>query len=274
MTRRWLGIDFSGDFRRWSANTGRSNVWIAALELRDRALHLASLTRVQGLPGMGEPFTRLGALLAAGGYEAAAIDAPFSLPAAFMPRGGHAGLLRLAGRLPHPGRPFPEARAFVRHVTGMEPPLSPPKPLRRTERRWSGRGVNTRSTLWAGSRGGAAMTAACLTLLAAAERPMWPWAPGATRGCLAEAFPAAQLWQWKLPHQRYDGLGSALNRRRIVESLSGRLRLGAFESDLIASADATDAVLAAFAARAVSTGALAEPPEPGFETEGWVAVHG
>jgi hypothetical protein len=40
-------------------------------------------------------------LLAAGDFEAAAIDAPFSLPLAHMPRGGHAELLQQIRALPN-----------------------------------------------------------------------------------------------------------------------------------------------------------------------------
>lgn len=52
----------------------------------------------------------------------------------------------------------------------------------------------------AGPRGGAAMTAACLKLLHEANCPIWPWQRSARR-LLAEAFPAAQLRHWQLPHQ-------------------------------------------------------------------------
>jgi len=32
VSRRYLGIDFSGNFRMWWAGCGRSNVWITEVE--------------------------------------------------------------------------------------------------------------------------------------------------------------------------------------------------------------------------------------------------
>jgi hypothetical protein len=118
------------------------------------------------------------------------------------------------------------------------------------------------------------MTAACLYLLSKTGCPIWPWSTDVP-GLLAEAFPAAQLKHWKLPFQRYnhqDELGTA-NRKTIVAFLESRwLELGEFKQKLLDSADAIDAVLCAFAAKAVSEGELATQAEV-FDDEGQIAVH-
>lgn len=88
------------------------------------------------------PFRRLCDELSKGDFNAAALDAPFS----------------------------------ILTVTGAPPPLSLPKPLRATEAYWRDQGINVRSTLWNGPRGGAPFAAACITLLHRAGRPVWPWA--------------------------------------------------------------------------------------------------
>jgi hypothetical protein len=118
------------------------------------------------------------------------------------------------------------------------------------------------------------MTAACLMLLHAASRPVWPWVPNEP-GQLVEAFPAAQLKTWGLPHQKYNGTGAvpAANRREIVAELADRVELGDYRSQVLANADALDAVVAAFAAVAVSRHRLVSPPGPEAPLEGWIAVH-
>src|SRR5687768_14378280 len=139
--RRWLGIDFSGNHAMWRAGCSVSNVWIADLRRPDDALVLHDLRRVQQLPGDAHPFTRLAA--------------PFSVPPPHVPPGGHAALTAIVAASVPADRPFPRGADFVRAVTGKSPPLSPvKKPMRRTDTRW--RGVNVRSTLWAGARSGAA----------------------------------------------------------------------------------------------------------------------
>src|SRR5262245_26320327 len=90
---KWLGIDFSGNHRMWTQGTSRSNVWVATVEDRSDVLVLIDLRRVRDLPGEVEPFERLTELLRKGGYSAAGIDAPFSVPAARCPEGGHSMLL-------------------------------------------------------------------------------------------------------------------------------------------------------------------------------------
>ena len=169
-------------------------------------------------------------MLRAASYRAAGIDAPFSIPAAHLRAGTHAGLLATVRALPKAERCFASAQSFVQGVTGLAPPLSPAKPLRETEKRWQAEGVNARSTLWAGARGGAAMTCACLSLLAAAGRPVWPFAEAAD-GMLVEAFPAAQAKRWGLPHQKYSGAEGESARAVIVDALKHRMRLGEHEPE-------------------------------------------
>jgi hypothetical protein len=273
--RRWLGIDFSGNHLMWRPACSRSNVWIADVRERNGQLVLHNLDRVQALPGGAVPFARLAALLSDPTYLAAAIDAPFSIPAVHASQGGHQALLSLVAQMPCHGRPFPPASDFVQVVAGQAPPLSPPKPYRVTEAHWIGQGINVRSTLWAGSRGGAPMTAACIRLLAQAGRPVWPWSH-ATPGLIVEAFPTAQLQRWGLPFTRYDGNEptAVAIRMTILAGIAQRIALGGFQSAAAGSADALDALVAAFAAVAVTRNALAHPvtPLPAM-TEGWIAVH-
>ena len=109
----YLGIDFSGGADPWKARCSRPTVWVAAIE-NNVAPRLTDLRPVQSLPGDGEPFTRLLALLRAGDFAAAGIDAPFAIPAKYLPPGGHVELLARVGRLsPVPDRPFPSGAALV-----------------------------------------------------------------------------------------------------------------------------------------------------------------
>lgn len=269
---RWLGIDFSGNDAMWRHGCTRSNVWIADVRPGPGLPILRGLVRVQDLPGSEPPFNRLASLLAGGDFLSAAIDAPFSLPAGFVQRvGGHRALLDLVGSVVSPGRNFQRGGALVELVAGVVPPLDPKKPLRATEESWRKLGVNVRSTLWAGARGGAPMTAACLALLHLARRPLWPWSFDEP-GNLAEAFPAAQLQTWGLPFEGYNGAtASAVARRsEILRFLAQRVDLGPWSKTLLSSADALDAVLCAFAAicrHAPPAGALAA-----IRLEGWIAT--
>jgi len=270
--RLWLGIDFSGDASRWTRGCNTSNVWIAEVSETAAGLVLHSLKRVQQLEGDHEPFNRLANLLKSGAYAAAAIDAPFSVPLEFVSR-GHKTLLESVNRIPRSRRPFPFGEEFVEAIAGSKPPLAPPKPLRKTEAAWQTLGVNVRSTLWVKPRGGAPMTAACLTLLSIANRALWPWTE-ACDGILVEAFPAAQLHHWGLPFVGYNGSEPAAEgaRRRIVARLAERVSLENYRQQMVASADALDAVICAFAAIAVSEGRVALSPKS-FDDEGWISVH-
>jgi hypothetical protein len=117
----WLGIDFSGNCKMWSAGCRTSNVWIAQISKSSRVENFFCLTqwkRVQDLPGTEAPFLRLARFLAKRCFEAATIDAPFSIPAEFMPAGGHNSLLMEVGSRKDCNRPFLEGKAFVALVKG------------------------------------------------------------------------------------------------------------------------------------------------------------
>ena len=273
---RWLGIDFSGDHRMWSANR-RSNVYIAEVRIQQARHFLSTLRAVQELPGQEEPFQRLASLLKAKGFTAAAIDAPFSVPCEYLPCGGHKALLELVAGIERPKNwPFPAAQDLVcRILSGRD--LRSMKPLRRTELSLSKKKINVRSTLWAGPRGGAAMTAACLTLLHQAQCPIWPWHQADEPGLLVEAFPAAQLCHWGMKHERYDGDSQErlTNRTKLVALLSELIEIpdDALREKMEQSADALDAVVCAFAAIAVSTGRLSQTLMGTIDEEGQIAVH-
>jgi len=271
---RWLGIDFSGNDRMWTGGCEKSNVWIAFVK-RDNQLTLSDLRTVQELPGPGRPFLKLTALLKNREVNAAGIDAPFSLPTEYVPLGGHRRLLEAISTMERPdGRWFPSARHFTSRMIGERLPELR-KPLRETERYWSHR-VNVRSTLWAGPRGGAAMTSVCLTLLHEAQCPIWPWDGPRTAGLLVEAFPAAQLRHWSLPWQGYSGNArtAILNRRMILDFLSEHISIPRPEKrTMLGSADALDAVICAFAAIAVTADTVFKPPQPSPLEEGLIAIH-
>lgn len=256
----------------WRPKCGTSNVWVAELEAHRDSATLTSLRRVQEIEGQGAPFERLRRLLMQPTYDAAAIDAPFSVPAARIPAGDHRALLAAVKQWDRGGRAFARGITLVEQLAPERAPRGL-KEYRQTERIW---GVNTRSTMWAGSRGGAAMTVACLTLLALAERPMWPWSLSTSNGLLIEAFPAAQLKTWNLPHQRYNGddAVAVANRTLILEGIARRCRwTTTSEETLLACADAIDALLCGLAARAVTVGALVRQPPACVGPEGWIAVH-
>lgn len=263
---RFLGIDFSGGAPPWARVCARPTVWIAALE----GFRLAELVPVQKLPGNAGPFDNLAALLREGRYRAAAIDAPFCLPEAHMPPGGHAQLLKDIAQLPAADdRPFPRGAALLSYATSHAP-LATAKPTRLTEREHGA----TRSSLWNGARPGAPFAAACLTLLARANRPVWPWkdAPG----MLVETYPAAQLRSWRLPSSNYSNDEAKPVRQKIVTHLEEKRHLqidAAQRKQLHASADALDAVLAAYGARAAANRTLRFDKPHNWKTEGAIAVH-
>lgn len=272
---RFFGIDFGGNHLMWRPGCRRSNVWISDVKRSGERLVLERLMHVQELPGDEHPLERLAALLREGDFEAAAIDAPFSVPRAFIPRVGYAGLLERIGSLPDPdGRLFCQAADFVNAVAGVSPPLHHPKPMRSTDAYWNKKGLNVRSTLCAGSRGGAAMTAACFKLLHRAQRPIWHWAQD-SRGLLVEAFPMAQMKQWGLPNNGYgkqDRKGEMF-REQIIDGIRGRIDIGRFDAVLISSADALDSVLCVLSGLAVKSSSIAVSPDDSATLEGWVAVH-
>jgi hypothetical protein len=274
--RTWLGIDFSGNHKMWSAGCRRSNVWIAEIQRSggtNNYFVLCDLKRVQQLPGEDHPFSRLGRYLAQRKFAAAGIDAPFSVPARFMPPGGHQSLLAEVTSLEHAGRPFAKGKVLVNFLTqGCS--LDTKKPLRLTEQEWSDRRVNIRSTLWAEPRGGAPMTAACIKLLGVTGCPLWPWMSGGP-GLLVEAFPAGQLKYWHLPSEQYskDVDTHFANREKIVVGLESRLDLQGWHDTLRSSADAIDAVVCALTAAGVTHGILGAAPDKNVAVhEGWIAI--
>jgi hypothetical protein len=105
--KTFVGIDFAGGSRPWRTSVSRPPVWIAIVSGADEP-RLERIAPVQALDGDGTPFERLVRLLATDNFEAAAIDAPFSLPNAHMPQGGQTELLRNVRAIPNaPDRPFP-----------------------------------------------------------------------------------------------------------------------------------------------------------------------
>lgn len=187
-----------------------------------------------------------------------------------MPAGGHAQLLKDVLALPvADDRPFPRGADLLAYAIAHGP-LASAKPTRLTERQHNA----TRSTLWNGSRPGAPFAAACLTLIARAQRPVWPWkdAPG----MLVETFPAAQLRAWGQPHTNYAPPEARALRAKIVAHLenSRHLQIDTAErKEMLNSSDALDAVLAAFGARAAANRTLRFEKPPNWKTEGAIAIH-
>jgi hypothetical protein len=267
-----LGIDFSGSATQWQMRAGASAVWIARIG-GTKTLRLLDLRRVQDLPGDGPPFSRLVQVLHAGDFSATGIDAPLAPPAGFF-AGSRAEFLESVQALPRDGRPFPTGAQLV---ALLAPALAPRgrHVHRATEQVWRKHGINVRSVLWNGPRGGAPFAAASFTLIAESGVAVWPWARSGP--VLAETFPAAQLRCWDLPWFGYNGQTAAARKRRkqIVAALVAR-RLALTPPQqrvLIASADALDSVLCALAARAVLTNSLASAPKADAVREGWIAVH-
>ena len=134
-TRILHGIDFSGNHKMWTSGCRRSNVWIATANSQRDIVRLAELRPVQHLPGSAHPFERLIVLLQRGDYRAAAIDAPFALPARHVPAGGWPTLLRDVDRFPAEPRPFAKGADLVAYAQ-QNAPLEKKKPLRKTEQAW------------------------------------------------------------------------------------------------------------------------------------------
>ena len=266
----FIGVDFSGGARPWRQSVSRPTVWLARLQEERGDIRLQEIMPVQQLAGDGSPFARLVKLLSEGQFEAAAIDAPFSLPLRHLPAGGQAALRQSVRSLANaPDRDFPLGVDIVRLGEAIAKKDSA-KPLRETEKYWAGQRVNTRSTMWSGSRGGAPFAAACLRLLELADRPIWPW-HRSQPGILGEAFPAAQLCQWKLPFRAYSRPDQVETRKEIVIGLKERASIQPTdERKLLDSADALDAVIAAFAAIAIAKNDVVNFSQAG--EEGFIAV--
>jgi Protein of unknown function (DUF429) len=271
----FLGIDFSGNARSWRAGCATSNVWICRAKCGSNLKPaVTELHQVQCLAGNGPPFQRLADLLAERQFSAAAIDAPFSFPSRYVPTEGWLRLLQLVDALPvDAGASFPGAQSLIVLARTMSR-LECLKPLRRTEKLWSDRKINVRSTLWWKPRGGAPFAAACMKLLATAGfPPCWPWSTQ-PEGLVVEAFPAAQLWSWKLPLQKYDGREGISVRQEVIWSLESRINFGKFRKAAEESADALDAAISSFAAIAAFRGNAVQPDSDAIVArEGWIAVH-
>lgn len=97
-------------------------------------------------------------------------------------------------------------------------------------------------------------------------------------GRAVEAYPAAALKQWGLPHRGYKGTANVAALQASVSALHAAapwLDLGAFETLCRTCDDAFDAVIAALIARAAACGLTAVPDDTqraAARVEGWIAV--
>lgn len=273
MTKQILGIDFSGSADQWAAKRRNSNVWIAAGQADGARLVIDHLCPVQGLAGDGEPFERLVELLTdTDGF--AAIDAPFSAPREYA-ASVQVLWAQVAG-LPQEGRPFGRGADLVAALAPDRGPYGF-KSYRACEDVWRRRGLNVRSTLWSGPRGGAAFAVSCMTLLHRRGGPVWPLRPGGEGAVLVEAYPAAQLMAWGLKPTGYNGVKPAalVARARIVAALIADhgLVIGDGPARLCrGSADALDAVLCAYAAKTMADGRHPRQLPAVARSEGWIVV--
>lgn len=280
--KTWIGIDFSGANGSWSPGTQRSNVWVAVVtQSTERKLDLNRLERIQcffqdaKLP----PFSALAQFLKTGQFDCAAIDAPFSLPREALPNGGRAKFLKRIARLPIDApRHIPRGAQLIDIAREKLPCLEDrgTKSLYRTvERQFHA----TRTGLWNGPRGGAAFTITCLRLLAEAEyTSLWGGAAKDKRPRIVEAYPAGQLRTWGLPHTKYAGKDDIdfRNRATLIKALEDRVRLDVEPSHrelMLENADALDAVICAFGAKAAHSGNFVSPDVSVPKGEGWIAIH-
>jgi predicted nuclease with RNAse H fold len=273
VTKQVLGIDFSGSADQWSARRRHSSVWIAAGRAEDGRLLIDDLIPVQALLGDAEPFNRLIELLT-DIDGVVAIDAPFSAPreyAASVPV-----LWAQASGLPHEGRPFGRGTDLVQLLApgvgrhGV-------KVYRACEALWRRRGLNAPSILWSGPGGAGGAAVACMTLLLMRGGPVWPLRPGGDGAVLVEALPAAQLLTWGLETGGYNGAKpkAASARTRILAALVADHGL-VLSDDHAAicreNAHALDAVLCAYAAKAMSEGRHPRQLPAAARSEGWIVV--
>jgi hypothetical protein len=270
-----LGIDFSGDARMWSPGCGKSNVWIAEGSSIGSVISVERLFRVQDLEAGKHPFDRLSAFISAR-KAITAIDAPFAIPATWF-EGDVRKLWKRIAALEMDGRPFPKGERLIKLVSRVLDPRGK-HVWRETEQAWRERRVNVRSTVWCGHRGGAPFAVAMMTLLARHRGGVWPFTDRrASGGILVEAFPAAQLCEWRLPFQGYGGSTHTDEavRMRILAALFERgLRLRPDDQQkCVESADPLDAAICLFAAKAVSDDHLAIRPTQISTREGCIAVH-
>jgi len=93
---------------------------------------------------------------------------------------------------------------------------------------------------------------------------------------LVETFPAAQLRAWGLPHTSYADDDGRPVRAQIVTHLEETQRLlidSARRREILRSADALDAVLAAYGAKAAANRRLRHEKPANWKIEGAIAVH-
>jgi len=271
--RRLIGIDFSGAAGQWRPRCKNPNVWLAFAAMDGARLRVDELKPVQALDGEGPPFERLVALLAHAD-AVVGIDASFSVPAAYA--ASPVDTWAKVAALPRGERPFVSGRQFVKALAPDTLPNGV-KVYRASEAYWRAQRLNVRSNLWCGPRGGAAFTAAAMTLLHRHTGPVWPLRPGGQGALLVEAYPAAQLLTWGLSPLGYNGPTAKAARARtaIVEALVRGHELRADDSVLEScrqSADALDAVICAYGARALAQGRHPRRLPAAARVEGWMLV--
>ena len=120
-----------------------------------------------------------------------------------------------------PDRPFPSGNSIV--VLGETvASKARAKPLRETEAYWADRGVNVRSTMWDGARGGRAIDRCMFATFGASRTPMLALGRRSKREYWLR-HSAAQLRHWGLPHQCYSGTDDAGVRETILEGIRKRI---------------------------------------------------
>jgi hypothetical protein len=204
----------------------------------------------------------------------AAIDAPFSLP-----RSHAASAVLLwaeVAQLPTDDRPFGRGADLVATFAPTAGPHGV-KLYRACEAAWRGKNLNVRSTLWCGPRGGAAFSVACMTLLRRHTGPVWPFRPAGRGALLVETYPAAQLVTWGLSPVGYNGPkpNAKAARLRIVEAMARDHGLRASDEHLricAENADALDAVICAYGAKAMLEGRHPRRLPAAARSEGWIVI--
>jgi hypothetical protein len=267
MRRQIHGVDFSG-----ASDAGR-RIWIASGELAGEGLRLDSCRPAEALPGSGrarEPcFAALRAFVAAEARAVFALDFPFALPAAMMPKGSwEAFALTFEER-------HADAEAFLAacRAAGEGRELWRATD-RETKTPFSAYNLRIYRQTYYGIRD-------LLAPLVAAGRacvlPMQPPAPD--RAWLLEICPAATLKQMGL-YRSYKGVapGRRESREHILTALeaTGGLFLAsrALHALLLddPGGDALDSAVAAFTAARVlrRPEALAAALDPVYAREGYV----
>ncbi len=275
---RLVGIDFSGDANRWTATHTRSNVWMAIGKTNGPWIELEDLFPIQQLSPDSRlpPFERLSEFLNRE-LVYAAIDAPFCVPFRWLGNVDPEFIWNKAAGFAHTNRAFGRGSELIAALAAHLAPRGN-KDLRESERYWQSRGINVRSSMWAGPRGGAPFAVACMALLSKHQGPIWPFRAEGKGALVIEAFPAAQLRHWKLPHLAYNGHSerAIANRAIILTALERehQLKIGPPHRRLCqTSADSLDAVICMFAANAVAQGRLVKSSGSFDQTEGLIAVH-